>query len=135
MIKAHCRRAFFSDEDPGCEEGWKGLRHRWGAVGAPLIPGWRGGMLLKFIFQAGLVSLCALREHRVLEHSPELSEMEGLGAGRQQGRWMLAMAGQERGKPKKQLSVAAGFAFKTCLSLRAGGRLHTQQSCQPHIWS
>lgn len=41
----------------------------------------------------------------------------GLGAGRQQGRWMLAMAGQERGKPKKQLSVAAGFAFKTCLSL------------------
>lgn len=89
MIKAHCRHAFLSDEDPGCEEGWKGLRHRWGAVRALLIPGWRGGMLLKFIFQAGLVSSRALREHCVLEHSPELSEMEGLGLddSREGGCW------------------------------------------------
>lgn len=48
---------------------------------------------------------------------------------------MLAIAGQGQGKPEEQLSVAAGFAFKTRLSLQAGGRLHTQQSCQPRAWS
>lgn len=48
---------------------------------------------------------------------------------------MVSVAGQGQGKPEEQLSVAAGFTFKTRLSLQAGGRLHTRQSCQPHAWA
>ena len=89
-------------------------------------------MLLKLILEAGLVSSRALRQRCAVERSPELSEMEALGLDDSR---MLAMAGQGQGKPKKQLSVAAGFAFKTHLFLQAGGRLHTRQSCQPCAWS